>query len=73
MLFYIPIYPLLVGLILVRIGNTLRSIISRFIWGGIENHRKLHLVSRDRMTKPFRMGGLGVPDLGEMNAAFLVK
>lgn len=69
----IPIYPLSVMLLPVRIMNTMHGIMRRFLWGETDDHRKLHLVIWDSITKPFRIGGLGVPDHGEMNAALLVK
>ncbi|KAL2902408.1 hypothetical protein RDABS01_027490 [Bienertia sinuspersici] len=45
----------------------------RFIWGGDEDHRKIHLISWETMQKPKDQGGLGMKSMRQANAAFLTK
>lgn len=45
----------------------------RFLWGGSEDRRKMHLVSWDIVTKPKNLGGLGIRSMRQANAAFLTK
>lgn len=69
----IPIYSLSIRILPVRLRNTLHGIMNRFLQGGTDDLRKFHLVSQDEITKACNCGGLGVPNLGEMNAVLLVK
>lgn len=69
----VSIYTISVRLLLVRVRNSLHGIMSRFLWGGSEDRRKLHLVDWYSAMKACSKGGLGVPNLGEMNAVLLVK
>lgn len=45
----------------------------RFLWGGDEDRRKVHLVSWQNVTKPKMEGGLGFRSMRQVNAAFLAK
>lgn len=72
-LYSIPIYPLSVRILPIRVRNIHHVIMSRFLWRGTNDRRKLHLVSWDKITKAWNSGGLGVTVLGEMNAALLVS
>ncbi|XP_074266442.1 uncharacterized protein LOC141589715 [Silene latifolia] len=45
----------------------------RFLWGGTEEQRKIHLISWDTVQKPKSMGGLGIRSSRQSNAAFLTK
>ncbi|GLT78653.1 hypothetical protein SLA2020_501810 [Shorea laevis] len=44
-----------------------------FLWGGAGGHRKLSLVSWERVCMPKSFGGLGVRSTSFMNQAFLAK
>ncbi|XP_056697578.1 uncharacterized protein [Spinacia oleracea] len=45
----------------------------RFLWGGSEEKKKIHLVSWDTITKPKQLGGLGIRSMRQANSAFLAK
>ncbi|KAL2898047.1 hypothetical protein RDABS01_039829, partial [Bienertia sinuspersici] len=45
----------------------------RFIWGGDEEKRKVHLLSWDTVQKPRALGGIGIKSARQVNAAFLTK
>ena len=44
-----------------------------FLWGSIDNKKKLHMVSWKKITKPKREGGLGIHAAKAKNIAFLAK
>ncbi|OMP13997.1 putative ribonuclease H protein [Corchorus olitorius] len=43
-----------------NVCNQLDCLNRRFLWGGSENKRALHLVSWEDLCVPKRMGGLGL-------------
>ncbi|XP_074313583.1 uncharacterized protein LOC141648767 [Silene latifolia] len=45
----------------------------RFLWGGDENKRKVHLISWETIQRPKSAGGLGFNSSRQANAAFLTK
>lgn len=45
----------------------------RFIWGGDEHTRKIHLLSWDTLQKPRNEGGVGLKSARLANATFLTK
>lgn len=60
-------------ILLVGVRNTLYSLMNKFLWGGSNNARKLHLVNRNIVTMPIEMGSLGIFRLEELNSALIVK
>lgn len=44
-----------------------------FIWGDEENHRKVHLLSWEKLCKPKKEGGLGMRPTRDANTAFVMK
>lgn len=55
------------------ICDSLNSRTKRFIWGGTEDTRKIHLVSWETLQLPREKGGLGLRSSHQANAAFLTK
>ena len=45
----------------------------RFIWGGNEDTKRIHLISWERLQSPLNQGGLGCRSSRQVNAAFLTK
>ncbi|XP_074289408.1 uncharacterized protein LOC141614562 [Silene latifolia] len=45
----------------------------RFLWGGDEDKKSIHLVSWENIQKPKSIGGLGIMSARQANAAFLTK
>lgn len=73
MLNSIPIYALSVRLLPVRVQNTLHSLLSKFLWGGLDIRRKLHLVDWDSVSMPIDRKGLEIARLEDLNAALILK
>lgn len=70
----IPIYPLSIRLLHVRIRNSLHNIMTKFLWGGgLEDRRKMYLVDWDTITLSCEAWGLGISDLLDMNVGLLMK
>lgn len=44
-----------------------------FIWGDEVNHRRIHLLSWDKLCKPKKEGGLGLRSSREANSALMLK
>lgn len=53
--------------------DLLEGIRRRFLWGGLNNQRKIYWVSWDLVTLPKHKGGLGVGSLRTLNVALLAK
>ena len=47
--------------------------VCRFVWGGNEDKRSIHLLSWEKLQDPILQGGLGIPSARQANAAFLTK
>src|SRR4051812_45561070 len=46
---------------------------SMFLWGGVEDKRKIHWVSWKVVTLPYLKGGLAIRDIADFNLALLNK
>ncbi|XP_058762982.1 uncharacterized protein LOC131636395 [Vicia villosa] len=46
---------------------------SNFLWGGVEEKRKIHWISWKRLMLPFNKGGLGIKNISAFNLALLCK
>ncbi|KAL2927651.1 hypothetical protein RDABS01_019982 [Bienertia sinuspersici] len=44
-----------------------------FVWGGCEDHNKIHLILWENVQRPYSQGGLGIRSARQSNAAFLTK
>lgn len=58
----LPIYALSMRLSPVRVQNVLYSLMSKFLWDGSDNSRKLHLVDWHSVSMPIVIGGLKLQD-----------
>nr|KAJ0202709.1 hypothetical protein LSAT_V11C500285080 [Lactuca sativa] len=56
-----------------KVIAVLEGIRRRFLWGGVENCKKIHWVAWETITRPKKLGGFGVGDLRSMNIALLAK
>lgn len=45
----------------------------QFIWGGSDEHRKVHLISWEMLQNPKDEGGIGITSAKQENSAFLTK
>lgn len=53
--------------------NEIKSLVCRFLWGSIEGHRKIHLVSRETVCLLLDLGGVDIKRISEFNIALLCK
>lgn len=49
------------------------SIQKKILWFGIEERKRLHLISWEEVCRPKRMGGLGIRKIRKFNQALLSK
>jgi hypothetical protein len=67
----IPTYYLSLFPIPMRVANRLDKIQNDFLWGGIGNETKFHLVNWNKICTPLHAGGLGVHNFIRFNQALL--
>ena len=66
--YYLSLFP-----ILVSVAKRIECIQQNFLWGGMGEEHKFHLVAWDRVCSPIPQGGLGVRQLTPFNLALLGK
>jgi hypothetical protein len=66
--YYLPLFPIPVGM-----ANRLDKLQRDFLWGGIGDEAKFHLVNWYRICSPLHLGGLGVHTFIQFNRALLGK
>ncbi|KAG6708038.1 hypothetical protein I3842_06G060300 [Carya illinoinensis] len=66
--YFLSLFPLHVG-----VANRLKKIFRDFLWGGLEDERKFHLIKWDKVCTPLSCGGLGVRKLRSFNKTLLGK
>ncbi|KAG6679622.1 hypothetical protein I3842_13G001800 [Carya illinoinensis] len=66
--YFISLFPVLAG-----VANRLEKIFRCFLWGGIEDVKKFHLIKWDKVCTPLSCSGLGVRKLRTFNKALLGK
>ncbi|XP_058733800.1 uncharacterized protein LOC131605468 [Vicia villosa] len=69
----IPIYSLSFYKAPKKVLQEIKSIQSKFLWGGGDRDKSIHWVSWDTVCKSRKEGGLGVKDVEIMNVALLSK
>ena len=69
----IPTYFLSLFPILASMANRIARLQRDFLWGGLGDEPKFHLVDWSTMCTPLSLGGLGIRNLGTFNVALLGK
>ncbi|KAF7844636.1 putative RNA-directed DNA polymerase [Senna tora] len=69
----IPSYVMQTVELPVTVCNEIEKANRKFIWGGNENRRKVHLVGWDKLCNPKSSGGLGLRHLKVQNSTFMSK
>jgi hypothetical protein len=69
----IPTYFLSLFLIPVSVAKKLERLQREFLWSGLGDETKFHLVNWNRVCSPIKVGGLGVRNIIKFNQALLGK
>jgi hypothetical protein len=69
----LPTYFLSLFPILIIVAKRLEKVQRDFLWGGMGDEPKLHLVSWNQVCRPLRFSGLGIRKLHKFNQALLGK
>jgi hypothetical protein len=69
----LPTYFLSLFPISASVANSIEKLQRDFLWGGIGDEFKYHLVSLDKICSPIFEGGLGIRNLRAFNCALLGK
>jgi hypothetical protein len=55
------------------VAKRIEKIQRDFLWGGLNDEGKMHLVEWDKVCSPLDEGGLGIRDIRRFNQALLGK
>jgi hypothetical protein len=66
--YYVSLFP-----IPMNVANRIKKIQRDFLWGGMGDEKKLHLVSWNQVCRPVRAGGLGIRNMLKFIKALLGK
>lgn len=66
--YFLSLFPMLVGVM-----NRIEKLFRAFLWGGLGEEKKFHLVSWKTVFAPVVYGGLGMCNLKTFNKALLGK
>ncbi|XP_075658607.1 uncharacterized protein LOC142628380 [Castanea sativa] len=69
----LPTYFLSLLPIPVKVAKRMEELQRNFLWNGIGDDRKLHLVNWSKVCRPVKNGGLGIRCLRRFNSALLAK
>ena len=69
----LPTYLLSLFPIPVKVAKRMEDLQRDFLWTGIRDDRKIHLVNWSKICSPVKNGGLGIRCLRKFNSALLAK
>ena len=69
----IPTYMLSLFPIFANVAKRIEKIQRGFLWGGMNNDFKYHIVKWDKVCSPIDEGGLGIMNMRRFNQALLGK
>lgn len=68
-----PIYQMQTSRLPTSVLHDIDKITRRYVLGGHEQCRGIHLIDWQRITKPVEMGGVGLKQAGLINTALWAK
>ena len=69
----IPLYPMQSSLLPINICNNIDRMVRKFLRGGPNDNKKIHLIKWETVTNEKEQGGLGLKTMHNMNLAFMAK
>lgn len=69
----LPIYFMATDKIPESVTGQITGLMRRFFWGAMDKDRFLAYVAWSKITKPVKLGGLGIRDLNKVNEALIMK
>ena len=69
----IPMYYMSLFKISIKVANRIEKLQCDFLWGGVGEEFKYHLVKWSKVCSPLLAGGLGLRKLVDFNRALLGK
>ena len=69
----IPAYVMQGCILPTQILNNLDKVNRNFVWGSMEEKKKMHMVCWEKITKPKRRGGLGIQEARGRNLSLAAK
>ena len=69
----LPTYLLSLFPIPMSVAHRLEKLQRDFLWGGLEDNHKFHLVNWKQTCTPLQSGGLGIRNMAVFNKALLGK
>lgn len=69
----LPLYYFSLSNLPKKVVTILEGLRRKFLWGGVDDNKKINWVAWDTLVKSKKLGGMGIGCLRSLNVALLVK